>query len=298
MNKNYWEYNKDKRVEKGFLIFVGSALAFSLMTVCIKQTENRIPIYELIFFRSIFSLLVTGSMLKIYGIYCWGKNHKLLLARGLIGTGALFCVFKAVNSLPLATATIIQYTYPTLTALLAWLILGEAIRKRIFIGIILGWFGIQVVVKPLLDNNSSQQISVAQVIIALSGSALTALAYVIVRRLSKKENPLVIFFYFALVSIAITTPFMLHEATQPAKTDFIWISGIVFFAQIGQILLTEGLAILPAAYAVSISYTQVLFATLLGVFIFSEPLTIYILTGGVCVLGSTLITISQSPDLQ
>ena len=89
MYKNYWEYNKDNRVSKGFLIFVGSALSFSLMTVCIKQTENRIPIYELIFFRSIFSLLITGSMLKISGIYFWGRNKKLLFIRGLIGTGAL-----------------------------------------------------------------------------------------------------------------------------------------------------------------------------------------------------------------
>ena len=50
----------------------------------------------------------------------WGINKKLLLIRGIVGTGALFCVFKAIDSLPLATATVIQYTYPTFTALLAW----------------------------------------------------------------------------------------------------------------------------------------------------------------------------------
>ena len=129
MHKNYWEYNKDNRVSKGFLIFVGSALAFSLMTVCIKQTGNRIPIYELIFFRSIFSLFITGSMLKISGIYYWGKNKKLLLIRGFLGTAAMFCVFQAIASLPLSTATVIQYTYPTFSAIAAWIFLKEGIGR-------------------------------------------------------------------------------------------------------------------------------------------------------------------------
>ncbi len=297
MKRKLW--GKDKKETQGLLTLIGSALAFSLMTLCIKQTQSRIPIFELIFFRSVFSLLITRLMMKNADVYPWGKNKKLLLTRGLVGTGAVFCVFKAVDSLPLAAATIIQYTYPTFTALLAWAILREIIRKRIILSIILGWIGVQIVVNPLWTNNSNHQILPSSAImIALLGSILTALAYVIVRKLSKDENQLVIVFYFPLVSIPLTIPFMLQDAVQPKSIDWIWILGIGVFTQLGQLLITRGLSLLPAGYAGSINYTQVLFATLWGSVFFSEPLTLYLLIGAGCVLGATLIAVSELPGLQ
>ena len=52
----------------------------------------------------------------------WGFQRKLLFLRGLLGTGALFCIFKALTILPIATATVIQYIYPTFTVISAFFI--------------------------------------------------------------------------------------------------------------------------------------------------------------------------------
>ncbi|WP_235619526.1 MULTISPECIES: DMT family transporter [Prochlorococcus] len=266
------------------------------MTVCIKHLRGRIPVAELVFFRSVFSLLTTRLMMRNAGVYPWGINKRLLIARGLIGTSALFCVFKAIDSLPLGAATIIQYTYPTFIAFLAWLILNEELRKRIFLAIILGWLGVQAVVHTLWENSSHQQLAFPSVIVALSGAMLTALAYVIVRKLSKQEHQLVIVFYFPLVSIPITLPFLIHQSVLPIGTEWAWLIGIGIFTQLGQLLITNGLSLLPAGYAGSISYTQVIFATLWGWLIFSEPLTFYILVGATCVLLATLISLSDLPN--
>ncbi len=285
-----------KATNRAFITLIGSALAFSLMTVCIKQLNNRLPVVELVFFRSLFSVLVTRLSIKNIGISPWGMNKSLLLTRGLIGTGALFCFFNAINALPLSIATIIQYTYPTFMTLFAWLILGEKIRKRIFLAIIVGWVGIQLVVNPFGAINLDQQLPLMKVFIALGGAILTALAYVIVRKLSRKEHPLVIVFYFPLVSLPITLPFLIQQAVLPKGIDWVWIVGICVLTQIGQVLITHGLKILPAGYAGSINYTQVLFASLWGLLIFSEPLTIYILIGAACVLAATLISLSDLPN--
>ncbi len=293
-----WTFRPKEITKQGFIALIGSALAFSLMTVCIKQLNGRLPVAELVFFRSIFSLLITKLLINKAGISPWGINRNLLLIRGLIGTGALFFVFKALDSLPLATATIIQYTYPTFIALFAWSILGEKIRKRIFLAIFLGWIGIQTVVQPFWVNDSNHQLPFTALIIALSGAILTALAYVIVRKLSKQEHPLVIVFYFPLVSIPITFPFLFKGGVMPTGTEWGWILGIGVFTQAGQVLITRGLKILPAAFAGSINYTQVIFASIWGVLIFSEPLTIYTLIGGCCILGGTLISLSALPNFQ
>ena len=82
---------------------------FSLMTVCVKIIDNRIPIYELVFFRSLISLFITSLIINKKNINPWGKNRPLLILRGLLGTIALVCIFYAIKNMPLNISTVIQY---------------------------------------------------------------------------------------------------------------------------------------------------------------------------------------------
>jgi drug/metabolite transporter (DMT)-like permease len=128
--------------------------------------------------------------------------------------------------------------------------------------------------------------------IGLGGALLTALAYVSVRQLSVREHPLVIVFYFPLVSVPATLPFLMNQWVMPTGSDWMWLLGVGLLTQLGQVWLTEGLAALPAARATSINYVQVVFATLWGVLIFAEPVTVTVIIGAICVLGATLISLS------
>ena len=110
---------------------IACALAFSLMTVCVKHLGGRLPVAEVVLVRSLISIAITMAMLRRLKVSPWGEQRGLLLIRGGLGTAALLCFFEALARLPLAAATLLQYTYPTLTALAAWLLLGEPIRRRI-----------------------------------------------------------------------------------------------------------------------------------------------------------------------
>ena len=281
----------------GLRSLITSTLAFSLMTVCVKKIDGRIPIAELILARAIISLVITWINLKKIGISPWGNNKKLLIIRGFIGTCALFCFFSSLNYLPLSTATVIQYTYPTFTALIAFFILREKLKKRILFSVILGWIGVNLVVKPINVSGEQLYIPLKAVGIALTGAMLTALAYVIVRKLSKTEHPLVIIHYFPLLAVPISIPFCINNAVMPKGVEWILILGIGMFTQLGQLYITKGLSLLPAARATSINYTQVLFGTIWGVLFFSETLSIFIFSGAICVLGATLISLSARSDL-
>ncbi len=281
----------------GFQSLIASALAFSLMTVCVKKLDGRIPIAELITARALISLIMTWIMIRKMGISPWGKNKKLLVTRGLVGTGALFCIFKALNYLPLSTATVIQYTYPTFTALLAFLLLREKLKKRIFLSVILGWIGIRLVIQPTALDREQINYPLFAIIIALVGAILTALAYVIVRKLSESESSIIIVHYFPLIAVPLSLPFLMNNAVIPQGVEWIWLLGIGLFTQLGQLSITKGLRLLPAGQASSINYTQVLFGTLWGVILFSEKVTSSFLAGSICVLGATLISLSAKVDL-
>ena len=94
---------------KACVSLVGAALAFSLMTVCVKHLGGRLPVAEVVLIRSVISLAITLAMLSRLGVSPWGQQKGLLLVRGALGTGALLMFFQAISSLPLAAATLLQY---------------------------------------------------------------------------------------------------------------------------------------------------------------------------------------------
>ena len=101
---------------QGARALVLSSLAFSLMTVCVKQLGGRIPVSEIVLVRSVVSIALTGTAMALGGVSPLGNNRRLLLVRGICGSLALLCFFEAITALPLASATVLQYTYPTFTA--------------------------------------------------------------------------------------------------------------------------------------------------------------------------------------
>ena len=273
---------------------VASALSFSLMGVCVKQVGGRIPVAEVVFARAIVSVALSWWLLHRAGIPAWGKRRWLLIWRGAIGTAALVCVYAALAALPLAAATVLQYLYPPFTALLAWLMLGEPIGKRVLAAMALGWLGVLLVAQPAGLLQGGATLALVPVLIAVAGALFTAFAYVSVRSLGKSEHPLVIVFYFPLVALPLSLPLVALNPVLPTPAELLWLVGVGVFTQLGQVYLTRSLTALPAARATAISYVQVLFAGGWGWLLFGESIDNWTIAGAGLVLAATLVSLSHS----
>lgn len=272
---------------------VASALAFSLMGVCVKQVGARIPPAEVVLARAIVSVALSWWLLQREGVNPWGNRKGLLIVRGAIGTAALLCVYAALALLPLAPATVLQYLYPTVTALLAWLMLGEPIGKRVMVAMALGWSGVVLVAQPAGLLQGASALPPLAVLIALGGALFTSLAYVSVRSLGSSEHPLVIVFYFPLVALPLSLPLVALDPVLPTPSELLWLIGVGVFTQLGQVYLTRGLTALPAAQATAISYVQVAFAGLWGWLVFGESIDGWTVAGAALVLAATLVSLSR-----
>ena len=268
-----------------------SALAFSLMVVGVKQVGERLPIGEVVLARALVSLVLSYGMVRRLGVDPWGRRRGLLVLRGLVGSAALFCVYAAVMHLPLAAATVLQYLYPTFTALLAWLLLGERLGRRVLLAMGLGWLGVLLVAQPA----ASSALPATWVAVAVAGALLTAVAYVSVRSLAESEHPAVIIFYFPLVALPMSLPLVLLDPVLPTPGEWLWLLGVGVFTQVGQVGLTRALTQLPAARATAISYVQVGFAALWGWWIFGETIDLPTAIGAGLILMATLICLGQPP---
>tara|TARA_B100000886_G_scaffold243355_1_gene170925 strand:- start:299 stop:1189 length:891 start_codon:yes stop_codon:yes gene_type:complete len=275
------------------LNLVFASLFFSLMTLCVKIIDKRIPIYELVFLRSLLSLMITLSIIKAKNINPWGNNKPLLILRGVLGTSALICIFYAIRNMPLSISTVIQYTYPIFISIFAGVFIKEKITTNLFFALIIGWLGILVIINPIQLSNINVEIENIAVLIAFLGSICTAFAYVIVKKLVVTEDIYVIIKYFPLVSLITLLPLVLINWVTPNLNEIIWIIGIGIFTQLGQTFLTVGLKNLPASEASSINYMQVLFGTLWGILFFSEIININFFLGALLVLLGTILSTTK-----
>ena len=272
---------------------VFASFFFSLMTLCVKNIDRRIPIFELVFFRSLMSLMITFFIINLKNINPWGNNKPLLILRGVLGTSALICIFHAIRNMPLGISTVIQYTYPIFISIFAGIFINEKITRNLVFALIIGWLGILVILNPTQLSNINVEIENISISIAFLGSIFTALAYVTVKKLVSTEDVYVIIEYFPLVSLITLLPIVLINWVTPNWNEFIWIIGIGVFTQLGQTFLTIGLRNLPASEASTINYLQVLFGSIWGIIFFSEIINVNFLLGTLLVLLGTIISTTK-----
>lgn len=280
-----------ERFPVGVRYMAGAALLFSLMSLLVKVVGQRVPTMEVVFSRSVITLVITGGLVRSKGLDMWGapSSRGLLVARGVLGFSAVACFFYALSHLPLAEATVIQYTNPVFTALIAALVLGERLRMVEAAGVALSLVGVVLVARPGFLFGLTSALDPVAVGVAVAGAVLSASAYVTVRRLGRSEHPLVIVFYFALIS-TLGSAFFLPGAPAPRGWEWPVLLGVGLAAQGGQVFMTLGLKEERAGRAMSVGYVQIVFAAVWGVIFFGEFPGPWGLAGtGLVLLGTFIV---------
>ncbi len=269
-----------------------SALGFALMSASVKAVhEYGIPVFEIVAARALVSLVISYADVKRKRISIWGNNKPLLFLRGAIGTFSLICVYYAVTSLPLAEATILQYTHPIFTALLAVLFLKEKIQPATLICIVLCILGLYCILLPEMNGSTETALPTLSVIVALLGAFGSSIAYVIVRKLSQTEDSSVIIFYFPMVAMPVSLLLIGNDFVWPDFNPMIMLILIGIFTQIGQYGLTKAMKTQEAGRASAFSYVQIVFSIVIGMVYFGEIPAMWTYFGGALIVTGALINV-------
>lgn len=268
-----------------------SAMGFALMAVCVKGVSGYgIPVLEIVAARSVVSLLISYLDIKRKRIPVWGHHKLLLIARGAVGTLALLCVFFAVSTLPLAEATILQYTYPAFTALLALIFLKERVQQATVFCILLSLIGLVLMVQPS-SANSLDNLPWLSLAAALVGAFGSAVAYVLVRRLSQSEDSSVIIFYFPLIALPFSVILLGDDFVMPGLEALLLLLLVGVFTQVGQVGLTKAMQTEYAGRVTAYAYVQVVFSVVLGFVFFNEIPALMTWLGGGLIIAGALVNV-------
>lgn len=274
----------------GVRYMVLSALGFALMATTVKMvSEYGVPLFEIVAARAIVSLLLSYGDIKRKGISVWGNNKPLLVARGSVGAFALICVYYAVTTLPLAEATILQYLHPVFTAVLAVFFLKERVAPSTLVCIVFCIVGLLFIVQPSFISGVPSSLPSFSVFMAVLGASGSAIAYVIVKKLSVTEDSSVIIFYFPLVALPISLVLLGDDFMLPSLWVTFLLVLIGVFTQVGQVGLTKAMQTEDAGKATAYAYVQIIFSILLGWVLFEEVPALWTWVGGTLIVIGAFI---------
>lgn len=276
-------------VSRGIRYAVLGALFFSLMSAFAKLAGGRLPSQEIVFFRAIVVTSLTYYALRTRGTYPWGPGRGLLLLRGLLGYAALSCFLWAVIRLPLADTTVIHFTNPVWTALLAALFIGEVLRGWEVILAVVALGGVLMVARPGFLFGEVSGLDPVAVGAALAGAVLSAAAYVAAKKLTRTHDPLVIVFAFAVVSLAGSIPATISGFVMPGGLEWMILLAVGLGAQGGQVYVTKALQVEKAGRVMAVGYLQIVFAAAWGLLLFQEAPDLWTALGATVIIGSTFL---------
>lgn len=280
----------------GVRAMLWSALAFSVMSALVKLAGARIPSAEIAIFRGAVTLVLSGWALYRARLSPWGNDTRWLLARGLLGCVGLHCYYYALTVLPLAEATVIQFLNPLLVAVMAPFALGERPGARDLVGTAAGFAGVVLIARPVsLFGVERTTLSPSGLAVGLLGAFVSAVVYLLVRRL-KDEDARVVVFQLPLLVIPLTLPIAAPVWVWPTPWEWVVLVAVGVATQIGQVKMTEGLQKEPAARATAVSYAQVGFAMVLSVVLFGQvPSPTTWLGAALVFVGTLLVARGTSP---
>ena len=240
-----------------------ASFLFTLMAVFVKLLAG-IPALEVIFFRSIVTLVLCIWGLQRAGVALFGNNKRLLSLRGIAGSVSLAMNFYLIQEIPLATASTLTYLAPICTTLLGVYIVQERIRPWQLLFFALSFAGVVMI------QGFDPRISLFHLMLGLSTSMVMGLAYNLVRKLSTSEHPLVIMFYFPLVCLPLTGLWSVFNWVQPQGWQWIYLLMVGVTTQAAQYFMTRSYQLAEISTVSIVNYTGIIYAIGLGYIIFDE----------------------------
>ena len=268
---------------KGIIYIVVAAFGFSFMSLFVKL-EGDLPAFQKAFFRNFIALIFITVMMLRENIGFAPKKENIpgILGRSLCGTLGLLCNFYALGTLNLSDANMLNKLSPFFAIIFSIFLLREKPTAAQVLGVAVAFGGSLLIIKPGFAD--------AQLIPALAGvlGGLGAgAAYTFVRKLGKKgENSKRIVFYFSAFSCLFCLPFLIVQYKSMTFLQTLYLIFAGTFACVGQLGITKAYLCAPAKEISVYDYTQVIFAALLGFFVFGDLPDIWSVLGYILICGA------------
>lgn len=273
---------KGNRTLQGVSWMIITTLLFVLMTSVIRYLGSSVPSIEAAFIRYAIGAVITLPVIwRYWPIRMPLKTFKLYSARSLVHAIGVMLWFYAMARISVAEVTAIGYASPIFVAIGAGLFLGEKLRTRRIIGIVIGFIGTFIILRPGFQEINSGQLA------QLCATPLFAISFLLAKKLTATENSVMI---VSMLSIGCTIgllPGAILQWETPTWTAMMWLTLTALFATAGHYTLTRAIEAAPLTVTQPLGFLQLIWAIIIGYLVFDESVDQFVLMGGALIVAST-----------
>ncbi len=262
-----------------------ATFVFAVMNVLIKYIP-KIPAVEIILFRSVVSFIMSGVALKYQRVPLLGTNRKILLIRGLAGAIALIMFFITLQEIPLASAVTLMFLSPIFTTILGIWIVKEKVNPLQWLFFAISFGGIVMI------KGFDTRISIEMALLGIGAAFFSGVAYNMIRKLKTSEHPLVIIFYFPLVTLPIVAIYSGFNWVMPVGKEWIILLGIGVLTQVAQYFMTKSYQSEELAKVANINFIGIIYALGFGYVLFDETFNLLTYLGMTAVLVGVVLNVA------
>lgn len=280
----------------GVALRLVTAVLLAIMFALVKLAASRgVHVVESLFYRQIGSAVcATGVLLAGPGLASLQTRRVgAHVGRMMLGLVAMGLNFTAMILLPLAEATAIGFTVPIFSTILAAVMLREATGRWRWGAVLAGFVGVLLIIQP----GGGGAVPIGGALVALVAAGLTAAVTIVIRRLGATEPATTTVFWFAASSLLPLGLLMLFFGRAHHDETFAILAGMALAGGLAQLTLTASLRLAPVALVMPMDYTGLLWATLLGVWLFAELPSSSVWLGAPVIIASGLVIVWREHHL-
>lgn len=266
---------------KGTILLFIAAGIFSVVILVVKLLGKNLHVTQILLCRqAAMTVMVLPAILKGFPGILTTKAPGIHLLRIFFALGALSLGFTAFIELPVAESTALGFAKSFFVSIFAIFILKETVGARRWAAVFAGFLGVLIMLQPGTDNFSIYSIY------AIAGAGCAGFVMVLIRLMSRTENPKTILAWQAVgVGLIMIIPgIWFWKMPTPFEWGLIFALGVLsYLAQIFNIMAYKyGEASLMA----SLDYSRLIYATILGYIFFDT------LPSGTTWIGASIVIVA------
>ena len=265
------------------ILAISATMFGALMASSVKYLSTDLHPITICFYRCVMGLiLILPFIVKDNFKALKSQNIKLQFSRSIINIISMICWFSAIGMLHFEKAAALGFTTPLFTTILAIIILKEKIRFHRTAALLVGFIGIIVIVRPgyvPLETGTT---------LILFSAFTFSFVLIIIKKLSAIDSTLTIIFYHLLFSTPVFFILSLFywqtiNLNQLLIFTFMGASGLL-----SHWCLAQAFKLSDTTFVMPLQFTKLIWASLIGLFIFAEEPDILTWIGGIIIFISVV----------
>lgn len=272
---------REENIAVGVAWMLITGLLFVTMTGIVRYLGSDLPAAQGAFIRYAVGLLIMFPALiglfrrppsrRVWALYC---------GRGFVHGLGVILWFYAMARIPVAEVTALGYTSPIFVTILAAFFLGEKLKARRIVAILVGLAGVAIILRPGFQEIGSGQWA------QICAAPLFAVSFILAKLLTNSARPTEIVVMLSLGATLTLTPFAIANWVTPSLEDVLWLSLVAAIATTGHYTLTKAYQCAPITVTQPVTFLQIVWATILGAVFFDEAVDAFIVIGAAVIVGS------------